>query len=60
MRWRDVGLILLVIGVLCGVTFTLLNLGGIVNTRFGELMMYGGIIALAIGLVLFGTTSSKG
>ena len=59
MKWRDVGLILLVVGVLCGITFTLLNLGGVINTRLGELMMYGGIITLAAGLILFGTASSK-
>jgi hypothetical protein len=59
MRRRGVGLILMAVGVLCGISFTVLNLCGVVNTRLGELMMYGGIITLAAGLVLFGTASSK-
>jgi hypothetical protein len=59
MRRRDIGFILLVVGVLCGISFTVLNLCGVINTRLGELMMYGGIITLAAGLILFGTSSSK-
>ena len=58
MRRRDVGLILMVIGVLCGLAFGLLNLSGSFNTRLGNLVLYAGIIALAIGLVIFITTSS--
>ena len=59
MRRRDKALILLVAGVLCGVVFTLLNLGGVVNTRAGTITMYAGIVAIVAGLVLFGLSGSK-
>jgi hypothetical protein len=59
MRRRDKSIILLAAGVICGVVFTLLNLGGFVNERLSTLMMYAGIIAIAAGLVLFGLSGSE-
>ena len=59
MRRRDKGIILLVAGVLCGVVYTLLNLGGVNSTRLGTVTLYAGIIAIAAGLVLFGLSGSR-
>ena len=58
MRRRDAGLILMAVGVLCGILFTLLNLGGVTGTQMNKLMLYTGIITIASGLVVFVTTSS--
>ena len=58
MRRRDAGLILMAVGVLCGVLFTLLNLGGVTSTQINKLTLYTGIITIAIGLIMFVTTSS--
>ncbi|HYJ46846.1 MAG TPA: hypothetical protein VEV81_09555 [Pyrinomonadaceae bacterium] len=58
MGRRVAGLILMAVGVLCGILFTLLNLGGVNDTRIDKLMMYAGIITIALGLVVFATTSS--
>jgi hypothetical protein len=59
MRWRSIGLILLVVGVLCGIIFTLLNLGRVRNTGLNNLLLYSGIITIVLGLVVFGATSSR-
>ena len=58
MKLRDVGLISMTCGVLCGIIFVLLNMSRSVNTQLSNLIMLIGIIALAVGLVLFVTTSS--
>jgi sugar phosphate permease len=59
MNWRSIGLILLVAGVLCGILVLLLNFGGVSNTGWNNLLMYSGIIAIVVGLVVFGATSSR-
>ena len=60
MTRRDLGLILLVVGILCAIVFALLNLSGVPNKQLVNLVTYVGIIAVVAGLVIFVATSSKG
>ena len=61
MRRRDAGRILMTVGVLCGISFTLINLSGpaTIATQVGNLLMYIGIVTIAIGLIVFGASSVK-
>jgi hypothetical protein len=60
MRRRDAGLILLVIGVVCGIVYILLKLAGASGSaQMSNLLMYTGIVALIAGLIVFGTSRAK-
>jgi hypothetical protein len=60
MRRRDAGLILLALGVLCGIIYILLKLGGASgSTQASNLLMYTGIVAIIAGLIVFGTSRAK-
>ena len=61
MRRRDAGLILLSAGVLCGIIYILLKLGGdsSVSTQTTNLLMYSGIVTIIAGLIVFGTSERK-
>lgn len=56
MRRRDSGRILLVVGVLCGIAYTVINLSGegMVVTRGGNLLLYAGIALIVAGLIVLG------
>ena len=62
MRRRDMGRILMIAGVLLGVIYTLLNLSNAAASvmRFGNLILYTGIVALASGLIIFGAAGGRG
>ncbi|HEX8138164.1 MAG TPA: hypothetical protein VF544_11285 [Pyrinomonadaceae bacterium] len=61
MRRRDVGGILMAVGVLLGIIYTLINLNGAASTvRLGNLILYAGIVALASGLIVFGAAGGSG
>lgn len=60
MRRRDAGLILLTVGVLCGVIYILIKLSGnTTSTQTGNLFMYTGIVAIIAGLIVFGMSKAK-
>jgi hypothetical protein len=61
MRRRDTGLILLSVGVLCGIIYILLKVGGdsSVSMQTTNLLMYSGIITIIAGLIVFGTSKAK-
>jgi len=61
MRRRDAGLILLAVGVLCGITYILVKLGGASATsaQTSNLVMYTGIVAIIAGSIIFGTSKAK-
>ena len=61
MRRRDVGGILMAAGVLLGIIYTLINLSSaaISTMRLGTLILYTGIVALASGLIIFGTAGGR-
>lgn len=61
MRRRDAGLILLSVGVLCGIIYILLKLSGdsSASTQTTNLLMYSGIVAIVAGLIVFGTSRAK-
>jgi hypothetical protein len=61
MRRRDVGLILLAAGVLCGIIYILVKLGGSssASTQAINLVMYTAIVAIIAGLIVFGTSKAK-
>jgi hypothetical protein len=62
VRRRDVGRILMVAGVFLGVIYTLMHLSNAAVSimRFGNLILYTGIVALASGLILFGAAGGRG
>jgi xanthosine utilization system XapX-like protein len=62
VRRRDLGRILMVAGVLLGVIYTLMHLSNaaVPGMRFGNLILYTGIVALASGLILFGAAGGRG
>jgi hypothetical protein len=61
VRRRDVGGILMAVGVLLGIIYTLLNLSYVATTmRLGNLILYAGIVALASGLIVFGAAGGRG
>jgi hypothetical protein len=59
MRRRDAGLILLTVGVLCGVIYILIKLSGNASTQTVNLLMYTGIVAIIAGLIVFGMSKAK-
>ena len=61
MRRRDAGLILLSTGVICGIIYILLKLGGdsSASMQTTNLLMYSGIITIIAGLIVFGTSKAK-
>ena len=61
MRLRDAGLILLSAGVLCGIIYILLKLAGdsSASIQTTNLVMYSGIIAIIVGLIVFCTSKAK-
>ena len=61
MRRRDAGRILMTVGVLCGISFTLINLSGpaTIATQLSHLLMYIGIVTIAGGLIVFGSSRVK-
>jgi hypothetical protein len=56
MRRRDVGSILLAIGVLCGIIYTLINLTGNTAGLTSTILMYTSVFALVAGLVFLGVS----
>jgi predicted PurR-regulated permease PerM len=62
MRPRDAGRILMVVGVLCGISYTIINLNGAatIATQVSNLLMYIGIVTIAVGLIIFSTSRVKG
>jgi hypothetical protein len=61
VRRRDVGGILMAVGVLLGIIYTLINLNNAASTiRLGNLILYAGIVSLASGLIVFGTAGGRG
>ena len=62
MRRRDVGRILMIAGVLLGIIYTLMHLSSAAASvmRFGNLILYAGIAALAGGLIIFGAAGGRG
>jgi xanthosine utilization system XapX-like protein len=61
MSSRDAGRILMTVGVLCGLSFTLINLSGPATTAtaLSNLLMYIGIVTIAVGLIVFGASKVK-
>jgi xanthosine utilization system XapX-like protein len=61
MRRRDLGRILMVMGVLCGISYALINLSGpaTVAAQASNLLMYIGIVTIAVGLITFGASRVK-
>jgi sugar phosphate permease len=61
MRRRDAGLILLAVGVLCGIIYILIKLGAATTTatQVGTLLMYAGIVAIIAGLIVFATSKAE-
>jgi uncharacterized membrane protein HdeD (DUF308 family) len=61
MRRREIGRILMAVGALCGISFTLINLSepATTATQVSNLLMYIGIITIAVGLIVFGTSRVK-
>jgi xanthosine utilization system XapX-like protein len=61
MRRRDIGSVLMTVGALCGVIYTLINLSepATTATRVSTLLMYIGIITIVVGLIVFGTSRVK-
>lgn len=61
MRPKDAGRILMVMGVLCGISYTLINLSGTatIATQISNLLMYAGIATITIGLIIFGASRAK-
>ncbi len=61
MRRRDAGLILLTVGVLCGVIYILIKLSGnaAASTQTINLLLYTGIVAIIAGLIVFGMSKAK-
>jgi xanthosine utilization system XapX-like protein len=61
MGRRDVGRILMVAGILCGISYTLINLSGTADTttQVSNLLMYIGIVTIAVGLIIFGASRVK-
>ena len=51
----------MVVGALCGISFTLINLSepATTATQVSNLLMYIGIITIAVGLIVFGTSRVK-
>lgn len=50
------------VGVLCGISYTLINLNGPASTatQVSNLLMYTGIVTIAVGLIIFGASRVKG
>jgi hypothetical protein len=61
MRRRDSGRILLAVGVLCGIVYTVINLMGadVTVTRGGNLLLYAGIALIVAGLMVLGAARVK-
>jgi hypothetical protein len=61
MGRKEAGLILLSVGVLCGIIYILIKLGAATTTAtaVSGLLMYTGIVALIAGLILFATSKAK-
>lgn len=61
MRRRDFGSILMVVGVLLGIIYTLVNLSNAAAStmRLGNLLLYAAIVALASGLIIFGAAGGR-
>ena len=61
MRRKDAGRMLMVMGVFCGISFVLINLSGAAATaaQISNLLMYIGIVTIAVGLIIFGASSVK-
>jgi uncharacterized membrane protein YidH (DUF202 family) len=57
MRRKSLGRILLVVGVLCGIAYTIINLMGeaMTMTRGGNLLLYAGIGLIVVGLIVLGS-----
>jgi xanthosine utilization system XapX-like protein len=61
MGRKEAGLILLSVGVLCGIIYILIKLGAATSTAtaVSGLLMYTGIVALIAGLIVFATSKAK-
>jgi xanthosine utilization system XapX-like protein len=61
MRRGDVGRILMAVGVLCGLSYALINLSrpAYTTTQVSNLLMYTGIVTIAVGLIIFGASRVK-
>jgi uncharacterized protein YjeT (DUF2065 family) len=61
MRRRDAGIILLALGVVCGIIYILIKLNGdaAASTQTDNLFMYTGIVAIIAGLIVFGMSKAK-
>ena len=61
MRRRDVGRILMAAGVFCGISYALINLSGPASTatQVSNLLMYIGIVTIALGLIIFGAARAR-
>lgn len=61
MGRKEAGLILLSVGVLCGIIYILIKLGAATTTAtaVSGLLMYTGIVALIAGLIVFATSKAK-
>lgn len=62
MRRKDIGRILMVVGVMCGISFALINLNepATLATQVSKFLMYAGIITSAVGLIVFSASRVKG
>jgi xanthosine utilization system XapX-like protein len=61
MERKDAGLILLSVGVLCGIIYILIKLGAATTTAtaVSGLLMYTGIVAIIAGLIVFAMSKAK-
>jgi hypothetical protein len=61
MRRKDIGSILMAVGILCGILFTLINLSGFASTetRGNSLLMYVAIIAILAGLTFYAISRTR-
>jgi hypothetical protein len=51
----------MVVGVLCGISYSLIKLSGLADAapQVNNLLMYAGIITITVGLIIFGASRLK-
>ena len=61
MRRRNIGYLLMAVGVLCGILFILINLSEFASTslRGHRLLMYVAIIAIVVGLAFLAASKLR-
>ena len=62
MRRRDLGRVLMAAGAFLGIIYTLMSLSNAAMStmRYGNLILFTGIVAFASGLIIFGAAGGRG